>query len=109
MTDKFDDYINAVLEESKPLAKSIFNGLERQALDDAGAFAKKAENDLRRWTKQLSEKQITVQDFSDLVLAKKSLAEIHALTQSGVSIIKLEKFRSGLINLAIDKASVIFL
>ena len=109
MTDKFDDYINAVLEESKALAKAIFNGLESQAMDDAGAFTKKADNDLRRWTKQLSEKQITVQDVGDLVLAKKSLAEIHALAQSGVSITKLERFRSGLINLAIDKASVIFL
>jgi len=106
---KFDDFISAVLEGAKDLAKDIFNGFEDQVKEDAKAFTKKTEADLRRWTKLLADKKLTKQDFGDLVQAKKALAEIHALTQAGISLTKLERFRSGLINLVIDKAFEVFL
>jgi hypothetical protein len=109
MANKFDDFINAVLEGSKDLAKHIFNGFEDQAKEDAKAFIKKAEIDLKRWIKLLVDKKITEQDFGDLVQAKKALAEIHALTQAGIALTKLERFRNDLINLVIDKAFEIFL
>jgi hypothetical protein len=109
MANKFDDFINAVTEGAKDLAKDIFNGFENQAKEDVKAFANKAEADLKRWTKLLAEKKLTEQDFGDLVQAKKALAEIHALTQAGIALTKLERFRSGLINLVIDKAFEIFL
>lgn len=38
----------------------------------------------------LAAKDITELDFSDLVHAKKALAEIHALTQAGVTLVTLE-------------------
>ena len=106
---KFDDFTNAVLEGTKDLAKDIFNGFEEQAKEDGKAFTKKAEADLRRWTKLLADRKLIEQDFCDLVQAKKALAEIHALTQTGVALTKLERFRSGLINLVIDKAFEVFL
>ncbi len=106
---KFDDYINAILEGAKGLARDIFDGFEDQAKEDAEAFAKKAEVDLMRWTKQLADEKLTRQDFRDLVQAKEALAEIHALTQAGIALTKLERFRRGLINLVIDKAFTVFL
>ena len=109
MASKFEDFIKAVLEGAKDLAKDIFNGFEDQAKEDAKAFLKKTEADLKRWTKLLAEKKLTEQDFGDLVQAKKALAEIYALTQAGIALAKLERFRSGLINLVIDKAFEIFL
>ncbi len=109
MANKFDDFINAVLEGAKQLAKENLNGFQDQAKKDAQAFTTKVEVDLRRWTKLLAEKKLTKQDFSDLVQAKKALAEIHALTQAGIALAKLERFRTGLINLVIDKAFEVFL
>jgi hypothetical protein len=64
---------------------------------------------LERWTTLLAIGKITGQDFSDLVQAKKALAELHALTQAGVVVIKLVRFRSGIINLIVETAFEVFL
>jgi len=106
---KFDDFVEAVLSGAQDLAKQSFNGLKNQAKTDAKAFLDKTEADLKRWTELLATSKITQGDFSDLVRAKRALAEIHALTQAGISLIKLEKFRSDLINLVIDTAFKVFL
>jgi hypothetical protein len=65
--------------------------------------------DLQRWTVLLAQGHIVEQDFSDLVQAKKALAEIHMLRQAGIAMIKLERFRTGFINLVIDTAFKVFL
>jgi len=109
MAGTFDNFINAVVEGAKDLAKEIFDGFANQAQEDAKAFLKKTEADLERWTQLLADKKLTEQDFGDLVQAKKALAEIHALTQAGIALTKLERFRRGLIDLVIEKAFEVFL
>jgi hypothetical protein len=106
---KFDDFVNGVLDGAKGLAKDLFDGFENDAKSDAQAFVKKAKADLQRWTELLAAQQITERDFSDLVHAKKALAELHALTVAGVALTRLERFRSGLIDLVIDTAFTVFL
>ena len=56
-------------EGAKGLAKDIFNGFEDQANEDALAFARKTENDLKRWTEQLALKQIDREEFGDFIKA----------------------------------------
>jgi hypothetical protein len=106
---KFDEFLDAILKGAKDLAKDFFEGFVEEAENDAKAFLEKTQADLQRWTKLLASKKITEQDFSDLVQAKKALAEIHMLTQAGIGLTKLERFRSGLINLVIDTAFDFFL
>ncbi|MBK6360676.1 hypothetical protein [Candidatus Skiveiella danica] len=106
---KFDEFVNAVLNGARDLAVVVFNGLEDSAKDDAKAFLEKFEADLKRWTKLLAVEEITERDFADLVHAKKALAELHVLTRAGVSLTRLERFRSGLIDLVIDTAFKVFL
>lgn len=105
----FDDFVEALKAGAKDLAKEIFDGFEDEAKDDAKAFLEKTKQDMQRWTKFLAQGELTEQDFSDLVQAKKALAEIHALRQKGVALTKLERFRTGLINLVIDTAFDVFL
>jgi hypothetical protein len=105
----FDDFMEAIKDGAKDLAKDIFHGFENEARDDAKAFLEKTKQDIQRWTKLLAQGDLTEQDFSDLIQAKKALAEIHALRQTGVALTKLERFRSGLINLVIDTAFDLFL
>lgn len=105
----FDQFVAALKEGIKPLARETLEGFEDQALDDAQAFLDKARRDLQRWTQLLAQGQLTQQDFSDLVHAKMALVEIHALGQAGIALTRLERFRSGLINLIIDTAFDVFL
>ncbi len=104
---KFDDFTDAVLTGAKDLAKKTIEGFEDQAGSDAKAFLDKMKSDLLRWAQQRAENKITDQDFTDFVQGKKALAEIHALTQAGIAAIKLERFRTGLIKLVVDKALAI--
>ncbi len=104
---KFDDFVAAVLTGVKDLVKNIIDGFEDQAGEDAKAFLDKMQNDLQKWAMLRAEKKITDQDFIDLVQGKKALAEIHALTQAGIATIKLERFRTELIKLVVDKAIAI--
>lgn len=105
----FDDFAKALEEGAKKLAKELFDGSEAEALADMKAFLDKSKKDLERWTALLAAGTITGQDFSDLVQAKKALAELHALTRTGVVLIKLERFRAGIINLVVETAFKIFL
>lgn len=106
---KFDDLSNAVLKGAKDLAKKNFGGFVDETAKDTQAFLDKAQADLQRWTKLLANGKLTKEDFRDLVQAKKALAEIRALTQAGVTLTKLERFRSDLINLVVDSAFDVFL
>lgn len=106
---KFDDFVSMVLGGSRDLARGIFDGFEDQAAEDSGAFVDKARTDLERWTVLLEAGAINERDFSDLVQAKRALAEMHALTQLGVGLTRIERFRSGLVDLVIDTAFKVFL
>lgn len=105
----FDEFVQSLADGSKALARDIFDGFEDEALEDAKAFIEKSKDDLQRWTMLLAKGHIVEQDFSDLVQAKKALAEIHILRQKGIALIKLERFRTGFINLVIDTAFDVFL
>lgn len=106
---KFDDFIDAVLNGARELAKASFKDLVNEATEDTKAFLEKSKADIQRWTELLAEGKLTQQEFADLIQAKKAVAEIHALTQAGVGLASLERFRTGLIDLVIDTAFKIFL
>lgn len=105
----FEDFVDALTEGAKELAKDTFDGFEDEAKADAEVFIEKSKEDLKRWTKLLAQGEINEEDFSDLVNAKKALAEMFALRQAGLALIKLEKFRKGFINLVVDTAFDVFL
>jgi len=102
---KFDDFIAALEDGVKRLAKDTLKGFETQALSDAQAFIAKCKKDLERWTELLTEGRLSKKDFCDLVQAKKDLAELHALTNAGLALIKLDQFRTALMNVVIEAAA----
>lgn len=101
--NNFDDFFNEVLAEFRILAQEMFRDFEKQAKDDAEEFLNKVRDDLQRWADLLAKKQITEQDFSDLIKAKKALARMHRLTREGVMLTRLEQFRLSIVNILIDK------
>jgi hypothetical protein len=105
----FDDYVRELRKGVRKLAQQLVGGLEVYALSDMNSFLKKSERDLVRWTDQLAAGEITERDFTDLVQAKKALAELHELTGAGVGVTKLDRFRSDLISLLISTAMKVYL
>jgi hypothetical protein len=100
----FDDFAKAIVSGSEALAKNTLQGFVDDARDDAKAFLEKNKGDLSRWTKMLIEQHMTKAEFSDLVRGQAALVELHALTEAGIALTRLQQFRDGLIDLVIDTA-----
>ena len=107
--NKFEEFIEAIQSGATGLSKEIFAEYEQQASDDVRAFLKNSKLDLHRWTILLQEGKLTKEDFSDLVKAKKELMEIRSLRTAGISMIKLDRFKDGLMKLIINSAFNLFL
>jgi hypothetical protein len=106
---KWDDFLRAIREGAKGIAKDVFKDFEKEAVEDTKAFLKATEKDLKRWVKQLADKELKKMEFRDLVRGRADLAKLHALTQLGIALTKLERFRTKLLNLIIDTAFDVFL
>ena len=108
MVHNFEDFVKEVIGGARGLARETLGGFDELAVEDASAFIEVAEADLRKWARSLAEKNISEEDFDDLVRGKKALLEICALSREGISAARLEQFRNGLIDLVVDKALGVF-
>ena len=105
----FSDFLSALEDGTKDLAKKTLKGFKDKALQDSKEFLRKSEEDLKRWTKLLASRELSQDDFEWLVLGKKDLAELHALKETGLALVRIDRFRSALIDLIIDTAFDVFL
>jgi hypothetical protein len=104
----FDDFTQALINGTRVLAKQLLHEFE-DAVADTKEFLEKRGKDLRRWTQLLARKQLTQQEFVDLLEAQKDLFELHLLRQRVVLLAKLERFRKGLLDLVVNTAFNVFL
>ncbi len=100
----FDDFLDAFKAGVKDLAKEVFSGFADEALAASKAFVEKIEADLKKWTEQLANGQLSQDDFKFLVEGKADLLEVHLLTQKGLAKVAVDKFKKGLIDLLINTA-----
>ena len=104
----WEDFKAAILEGAKQLAKDTVGDVLDSAREDAKAFLESIKDDLQNWHKMLKNDEINKDDLKDLIEAKEALAEIRALTQAGIAATKIQRFRTGLINLISDTAKSMF-
>lgn len=100
----FDDFLENLKKGLEELAKKNWREFRDAAEKDGKAFVEKTKEDLRRWTKLLGQGGLSKDDFEFLVAGKKDLAEMEALKQAGLTLVRLERFQNALISLVIDTA-----
>jgi galactokinase len=105
---KFDDFVEAIEEGVKQLAKNTLRGFKEEALSDAKDFLEASRDDIKRWTKLLADGKLTQEDFEWLVMSRRDVAELHVLKQKGLSKIRIDRFKTALLDLVIDTAFDIF-
>ena len=105
----FNDFLNNLLKGLEDLTRDHWQDFKDAAEKDGNAFFKKTSEDLQRWTKMLADKELSKTDFEFLVAGKKDLAEMEALKQAGLALVRVEKFRNALISLIVDTAVGTFL
>lgn len=105
----FDLFRDTLLERLRALVEEQWAEVREAALDDGRAFLAATEEDLARWTALLDEGALTPEDFAWLVQGKRDLAEMEALRQAGLSLVRLDRFRASLIDTVVGTALDVFL
>ena len=100
----FSDFWESVKKGLVEVAEKNWKEFREAAEKDGNAFLDRAEEDLRRWTKLLAQGDLSQDDFEWLVAGKKDLAEMEALKQAGLALVRLERFQNSLISLVVDTA-----
>lgn len=106
---RFEEFLKALRDGLKALVADTIQDFSQAATKDGQAFLKKARADLERWTKALARGQLSKADFKWLVQGKKDLAEMEALKQAGLGLVRVDQFRSSLIDLVVGTAFKVFL
>lgn len=104
----FNDLLKTIKEDLITLAKDNFNELKNEILKDGSAFANKLQDDIVRWGEGLAGGHLTSDDVEFLIKAKKDLAEMEALKIAGLSMVKLEKLKTSIINTVIGSVIKVF-
>lgn len=105
----FDEFLQRVTGGITDLAKTMISDFKDQAIDDAKSFLEGTKEDIQRWITLLAKGDLTKEEFEFLVKSKKDLFNLHALTQAGVVLITIQKFRDAVIDLVINTAIDVFL
>lgn len=99
-----DAALAATLAQSKDLAATLFKKYVKQATADTEAFLNSARVGIERAGLLYAAKRIDQDDFEDLILGKKDLAEMHALKQTGLAHAAVDTFTNGVLNILVDAA-----
>jgi hypothetical protein len=105
----FDGFLREIVSGAEDLARTTLTEAVAQAREDTEDFLRETESDLRRWTQELAAQELSQAEFEDLVKGEADLARLHALTEAGIALARLDRFRDGLINLVVNTAIRTFL
>ncbi len=100
----FDRFLELLSDNLKAFVQEHWSDLRDAALQDGQAFVETTRADLERWLGLLAEGALTREDFEWLVQGKRDLAELEALKQAGLAKVRLDQFRSSLVNVVVDTA-----
>ncbi len=100
----FDAFLETLKAGVVDLAGETIEGYVDQALDDVSSFAHGAREDLEEWAAALDRGDLSEVDFKDLMAAQRAVIQMKALTQEGIAIANLQRFREGLMDLVVNTA-----
>jgi len=96
--------VSITLEKSKELANTLFKKFVNQAVGDTQDFLQRSKDGITRAGLLFAEGKIDRDDFEDLILGKKDLAEMHALKQAGLASATIDTFTNGVLQILVDAA-----
>lgn len=105
---EFKDFLRQLEEAAKQLIAASLSDFGDAALQDARAFLNRSKAALKRWVGKLAAGELSQEEFESLVRGQKDLAEMEALKQAGLALVRLDKFRKSLFDLVIDTALKVF-
>ena len=105
----FDKYFDKLVKNLEDLVKNNWKDFLDAAEADGKAFLLETKEDLKRWTRLLSNGDLTREEFEFLVGSKEDLLKLKALKKLGLTKVRIQMFRTAVIGLIIDTAFNFFL
>jgi hypothetical protein len=99
-----DKIIKSAEQKIIQLAGTSFTTYKAQAIADANAFAAAAKADLATYTDQLERREITLEDFKDLMQDEADLAKMDALKEAGLTQVAVDNFVNGVVGILVNAA-----
>ena len=104
-TIDFNEIFQELKSAVETFAKQKFSDFSNEAAGDAGQFLNQTKDQLERWVTRLTKGELTPDDFAWLVKGQKDLAEMAFLKQAGVTLIRVDEFKAGLLNVIVKTVS----
>jgi hypothetical protein len=101
-TINFNSILSDLIEQAKQIATSTFKDYKKEAAADAENLILEIKSKLEKWTIELSNGNISKDDFEFQVLSQKELIEMKALKQAGIALIKIDELKSKLFDSLVD-------
>jgi len=105
----FDKYFDKLVKNLEDLVKNNWKDFLDAAEADGKAFLLENKEDLKRWTRLLSNGDLTREEFEFLVGSKEDLFKLKALKKLGLTKVRIQMFQTAVIGLIIDTAFDSFL
>jgi len=99
---KIDDILETIKAGIIQVSKEKAMDFIKQAESDGNAFLESIKDDLKEWSNQLMDGDLSKEDFEFLVRGKRDLATMNALTQAGYAEIKIDQIRTSIIDLIVN-------
>lgn len=100
----FTSFLNALKDAIQQLVTKSVQDFRAAAVQDAQAFLSQTGADLEKWMGQVADGSLTPEEFEFLVKGKKDLAEMQALKQAGLALVRIDQFRNSLLDLVVGTA-----
>ena len=94
----FQNVFDTLKKEVTNLALSTVKGYVKEATADALSLVEKMKENLKTWTLELANNEISAKDYEFLILGQKELLEMNALKQAGLAQIKIDEFKNSILN-----------
>jgi hypothetical protein len=95
---------NRIAQQTAKLAEVIFDGFDREAVQDGDAFLKETGNAILKWLQSHREGDITQKDFESLVRGEKHHAKFLALREAGADEVAINIFVDAFLQIVINAA-----
>lgn len=87
-----ENFMNDLKSQSLALEEDIRGDLLTDGLD----FVHKTRADLEKWSGQLAAGELSSDEFKWLLLAKKDLAEMETLKQKGLTLARIDRYKTAM-------------
>jgi hypothetical protein len=101
----FQSVLSTLEDKIKDLAKSSFKDFASNAEKDGREILNILKDDLIRWTELLAAGQLTKGEFGVLLIGNKDLVKMAALKQAGLTLARIDEFKTAVFNLIFDTIS----